>query len=131
MSSEGSERPLRAMKRRGTSTQDKVKSHEARGHTTGYNEDFDAAYCATCREWLESRCLDPLLRVLSSSPRQTSVTVSLSSFSDSRTASLGSNWGNMTLALDNLAGGQADQLKWIKRPGRDSNPSTRLDRPGS
>ena len=119
------------MKRRGTSTQDKVKSHEARGHTTGYNEDFDAAYCATCREWLESRCLDPLLRVLSSSPRQTSVTMSLSSFSDSRTASLGSNWGNMTLALDNLAGGQADQLKWIKRPGRDSNPSTRLDRPGS
>jgi len=48
------------MKRRGTSTQDKVKSHEARGHATGYNEDFDAAYCATCREWLESRCLDPL-----------------------------------------------------------------------
>src|SRR2546428_14160078 len=43
----------------------------------------------------------------------------------------GSNWGNMTLALDNLAGGQADQLKWIKRPGRDSNPSTRLDKPGS
>src|SRR2546428_13446338 len=72
----------------------------------------------------------PPLRLLSSSPRQTSVTVSLSSFSDSRTASLGSNWGNMTLALDNLAGGQADQLKWIKRPGRDSNPSTRPDRPG-
>ena len=40
------------------STQDKVESRKAKGHETGHNGDYDAAYCVTYREWLESRCLD-------------------------------------------------------------------------
>ncbi len=42
------------------STRRRVESHEARGHKTAYNEDYDTVYCVDCREWLESRCPDPL-----------------------------------------------------------------------
>src|SRR5438552_262096 len=40
-------------------THEKARSHEARGHRTGRNDDYDAYYCATCGEWLEPRCADP------------------------------------------------------------------------
>ncbi len=41
-------------------TWDRVREHEGKGHRTGYSDEYDAYFCATCRKWLERRCLDPL-----------------------------------------------------------------------
>lgn len=54
----------------GAATWEKVKVHKARGHATGYSDDFDAVYCATCREWLEARCRDPLCEYCRGRPEQ-------------------------------------------------------------